>query len=155
MIPRTDFHCITTWVAGSSGEIRQCICLFCGFVFTSQIALLFNINIYFDCKTKLCLTVPDRHEKIYIYLHKKGILNDINKQDSSFLYCKHKHMMKSGAPPDKVPFHMFTYRIPMASQAELILRVITLWCLVLSQFFLKTVWVPLKIFLYKTCRPNS
>ena len=32
----------------------------------------------------------------------------------------------------------------MVSQAELILRVITLWFLVLSQFFLETVWVPLK-----------
>ena len=48
--------------------------------------------------------VPGRHGK-YI-LHKKvsylqGILNDINEQDTSFLDCKHKHMMKSGAPPDK------------------------------------------------------
>ena len=32
----------------------------------------------------------------------------------------------------------------MVSQAELILRVIALWYLVLSQFFLETVWVPLK-----------
>ena len=31
MIPRIHFHCITTWVARSLGEIRQCICLFCGF----------------------------------------------------------------------------------------------------------------------------
>ena len=29
------------------------------------------------------------------------ILNDINEQDTPFLDCKHKHMMKSGAPPDK------------------------------------------------------
>ena len=30
-----------------------------------------------------------------------------------FLDCKHKHMMKSGAPPDKfgVLYRMFTYRI--------------------------------------------
>ena len=34
VIPRTDFDYITTWVAGSSG-----------FVFTGQMALLFNINI--------------------------------------------------------------------------------------------------------------
>ena len=60
-----------------------------------------------------------------IFLHKKvsylqGILNDINKQDTSFLDCNHKHMMKSGAPPDKVralyrllpiEFHDFTSRI--------------------------------------------
>ena len=42
-----------------------------------------------------------------IFLHKKmsylqSIPNDINEQDPSFLDCKHKHMMKSGAPPDKV-----------------------------------------------------
>ena len=43
------------------------------------------------------------------------------------------HMMKSGSPPDKfiVMYHMFTYRIPL----ELILRVITLWFLVLSHIF--------------------
>ena len=29
------------------------------------------------------------------------ILNDINEQEASFLDCKHNHMMKSGAPPDK------------------------------------------------------
>ena len=32
----------------------------------------------------------------------QGILNDINEQDTSFLDCKHKYMMNSGAPPDKV-----------------------------------------------------
>ena len=35
----------------------------------------------------------------------QGILNDINEQDTSFLDCKHRHMimmMKSEAPPDKV-----------------------------------------------------
>ena len=31
----------------------------------------------------------------------------------------------------------------MVAQAELILRVITLWFLVLSQYVLETVWVPL------------
>ena len=50
----------------------------------------------------------------------QGILNDINEQDTSLLDCKHKHMMKSGAPPDKVgvlhyplpiEFHGFTGRI--------------------------------------------
>ena len=50
----------------------------------------------------------------------QGIINDINEQDTSFLDCKHKHMMKSGAPPDKVgalhhlipvEFHGFTSRI--------------------------------------------
>ena len=60
-----------------------------------------------------------------IFLHKKvsylqGIINDINEQDTSFLDCKHKHMMKSRAPPDKVgvlncllpvEFHGFTSRV--------------------------------------------
>ena len=54
---------------------------------------------------------------------------------------KHKHMMKSGAPPDKVgvQYHLFTGS--MVSQTELFLRVISFWLLVLSQF-LETVWVP-------------
>ena len=56
---------------------------------------------------------------------------------TSFLDCKHKHMMKSGAPPDRfiVLYRMVTYRIPWFAQAELILRLMTLWFLVLSQFF--------------------
>ena len=42
-----------------------------------------------------------------IFLHKivsylQGALNDINEQDTSFHDCKHKHMMKNGAPPDKL-----------------------------------------------------
>ena len=43
----------------------------------------------------------------------QGILKDINEQDTSFLDCKHKHMMKSGAPPDKVKvlYRMFVYKI--------------------------------------------
>ena len=32
----------------------------------------------------------------------QGILDDINEQDTSFLDCKHKHMMKSRAPSDKI-----------------------------------------------------
>ena len=71
---------------------------------SSQMALLFNINFYFDCKTTLCLIVPGRQEK-YIFVHEsfylQGILDDTNEQDTSFLDCKHKHMMKSGGPPDK------------------------------------------------------
>ena len=46
----------------------------------------------------------------------QGILNDINEQDTFFLDCKHKHMMKSGAPPDKVLYRL----LPTESQAELI-----------------------------------
>ena len=44
----------------------------------------------------------------------QGILNNINEHGTSFLECKHKHMMKDGAPPDKdgVLYHVFTCRIP-------------------------------------------
>ena len=79
--------------------------------------LLFNINIYFDCKTRVCLIFPGRHEE-YIFAQKsfylEGILNEINEQDTSFLDSKHKHMMKSGAPTDEVGvlYHIFTCRIP-------------------------------------------
>ena len=54
--------------------------------------------------TTLCLIVPGRHGQ-YIFTQEsfylQGTLDDINEQDTSFLHCKHKHMMKSGAPPDK------------------------------------------------------
>ena len=87
-------------------------------------ALLSNINFYFDCKTRLCLIVPGRHEKFIsaqesFYL--QGILNDINEQDTSFLDCKHKHMMQSRAPPDKFGFlyRVFTYRIPLFHKQNL------------------------------------
>ena len=62
-----------------------------------------------------------------IFLHKKVsiykiyfIIIFINEQDTSFVDCKHKHMMKSGAPPERVvsctvwlliEFHGFTSRI--------------------------------------------
>ena len=58
--------------------------------------------------------------KIYFCTRSFHLLNDINEQDTSVLDCKHKHMMKSGAPPDKVralycmlplEFHGFTSRI--------------------------------------------
>ena len=43
----------------------------------------------------------------------QSILSNVNEQHISFLECKHKHMMKSGAPPDKFRalYHRFTYRI--------------------------------------------
>ena len=55
-----------------------------------------------------------------IFLHKKesfylqGIVSDITEQDTSFLNCEHRHMIKSGAPPDKVksPVLSVTYIIP-------------------------------------------
>ena len=90
MIFRTDLHVLL-------GEIRQCICLFCGFVFMSQMVLLFNINIL----TEYILTARPNcawHEK-YIFTQEsfylQGILNEINEKDTSFLDCKHKHVMKA------------------------------------------------------------
>ena len=81
-------------------------------------------RVYFDCKTKqLCLIALGRQGK-YIFKQEsfnlQGILNDISEQDTSLLDCKHKHMMKSGAPSDKVrilhrllptEFHRFTRRM--------------------------------------------
>ena len=123
MIPRTPFHCITTWVACSSGSNSVTHMVILWFRFTSQMALLSNINFYFDCKTRLCLIVPGRQEKIYFCIRKflfKSILHNINEQDTSFRDCKQKHMMKSGAPPDivralhrllPIEFRGFTSRI--------------------------------------------
>ena len=115
MIPRTHFCCITTWVARSSG-LNSAIHLF---RFTSQMALLSNINFYFDCKTRLPHHSCQAREKIF--LNKKVLstrYDDINEQDTSFLDCKHKHVMKSTAPPDKscsiwlpIEFHGSTSRI--------------------------------------------
>ena len=55
-------------------------------------------RVYFDCKTRLCLILSGRQGK-YTFTQEsfclQGILNDINEQDTSFLDCKHKHMMKS------------------------------------------------------------
>ena len=93
----------------------------------------------FDCKTKLCLIVPGREGK-YIFIQEsfsqQGILNDINEQDTSFLDCKHNHMMKIGASPDKVgvlycllpiKFHTFTSRVDFKG--------LSLFALGLSNFF--------------------
>ena len=38
------------------------------------------------------------HKKVPIYM----VANNIDEQNTSFLDCKHKPIMKSGAPPDKV-----------------------------------------------------
>ena len=53
-------------------------------------------------------------------------------------------MMKSGAPPDKVGVLYCLLPIEFHRlAAELFSKVITLWFLVLVQFFLEAVWVPL------------
>ena len=110
-------------------------------------AILSNINLYFDCKIRLCLIVPCRQQKTYFtqesfYLQGVGILDDINEQDTSFLDYNHKHMMKSGAPPDKfrVLDHMVTSRINSNRNHSLVPG--------LTSIFLEAVWVPLIIFVY-------
>ena len=139
MIPRTHFHCITTWVVRSSGINSDMHLLILWFRFTSQMVLLSNINFYFDCKTRLCLTVTGSKGK-YIFAQEsfylQGILDDINEQDTSFLECKHKHMIKRELHLTNLESCTVSYlQNLMVAQAELILRVITLWFLVLSQFF--------------------
>ena len=93
-------------------------------------ALLFNMNI----QTEYILIARANSTlwflacKENIFLHKKvsvlqGILDDINEQDTSFLDCKHKHMKKSGAPPEnfRVLPRLFSIEFKFnASQAELI-----------------------------------
>ena len=70
LIPRIHFHCITTWVARSSGRNSAMHLLILWFRFTCQMALLSNINFYFVCKTRLCLIVLYRQEKIYFCTRK-------------------------------------------------------------------------------------
>ena len=51
-------------------------------------------------------------QEIFIYIVQ--LTMNHAEQNTYFLDCKHKHMMKSGAPPDKFGalYCMFTYRIP-------------------------------------------
>ena len=65
-------------------------------------SILISKQYIFDCKIKLCLVRQEKYIFTQESFYLQGILNDINVQDTSFLDCKHKHMMKSGAPPDKV-----------------------------------------------------
>ena len=120
MIPRTDFH------HALLGEIRQCICLFCGFVFTSQMAILFSINIYFDFKTRLLQFSAGLKKYIFaqegFFLAYK-VYSTISMNMTSFLDCKYKHMMTKSSCTVCLPieYHGFKSRV--------------LRFLVLSQFF--------------------
>ena len=68
----------------------------------------------------------------------------INEQNRT-LNCKHKHMMKRGAPPDKfgVLYHMVTYRITWFHNQNYILG-LSLFGSWSYLHFLETVLVPLK-----------
>ena len=99
----------------SSGKFGNAFAYFMVSIYY-QMVLLSNMNFYFDCKARLCLIVPGRLEKIYFEqasLYLQGIQDDINEKNTSVVDCKHKHMMKSRAPPEKfgVLYHMFTYSI--------------------------------------------
>ena len=76
----------------------------------------------------------------------QDILDDINEQDTSFLNCKHKHMMKSGAPPEKfiVLCRMVTYRIPWFHKQNQFLG-LSLFGSWFYLKFLEMVWVPLNL----------
>ena len=72
--------------------------------------------------------------------------------NTSFLYCKHKHMMKSGAPPDQVEvlyrmlpieFHVFTSRIDFYR-----LSLFDFWSYI---NFLEMVWFPLNANFHNGC----
>ena len=70
-----------------------------------------SVNFLFDCKTRQFLEGKRKYIFVQESFYLLGILVDTNEQDTSFLDCKPKHMMKSGAPPDKfrVPYRMVTY----------------------------------------------
>ena len=107
--------CTLFWVKFGNAFAYFVVSWFRVYYNTSKMALLFNINFYFDCKIRLFLIIPGRHEKIYLCTRKflyTRYTQDINEQGTSFLDCKHKHVIKCGAPPDKfgVLSCMFTYR---------------------------------------------
>ena len=98
MIPATDFHCKTTWFACSSGRNSAMHLLILWFRFTSQMAILSNIHSILIARPECALCFLAGKRK-YIFaqesLYLQGILDDINEQNTSFVDCKHKHMMKS------------------------------------------------------------
>ena len=87
MIPSTDFHGLLVL----QGEIQQYICLFCGFVFTSQVALLFNLNTQTEnilFARPNCAYSSWQARNICFYtrkvLSRSIILKDINEQHTFF-----------------------------------------------------------------------
>ena len=63
------------------------------------------------------------------------ILDDISEQDTSFLDCQHKHMMKCGAPPElqsctvwlPIEFHGFTSRFTSKGYHSLVPGLISIF----------------------------
>ena len=106
-------------------------------------ALLSNMISRPDCALQFLAS-----KRKYIFAQEcfylQGILDEfINEQGTFFLDCKHKHLMKSEAPPDKsctvwlpIEFHGFTSRIYSKGYHSLVPDLISI--------FLEKVWVPLK-----------
>ena len=65
-------------------------------------SVLISKQSMFDCKIKLCLGRQGKYTYTPEIFYLQGLFNDVTEQDTSFLDCKHKHMMKSGTPSDKV-----------------------------------------------------
>ena len=89
------------------GEISQRICLLvsCSLARWRYYSIQISILIARSDRA-LCFLAGMRKcifAQVSFYL--QGVLNDINEQDTSLVDCKHKHMMKCGAPPDKFGVH--------------------------------------------------
>ena len=104
MIPRSDFHCITRWVAHSV-KIGNAFAYFVVSLLTSKYKYLNKV--FFDCK-----------------------INNINEQDESFFTVSQAHDKNL----TKLESRTFSYlQNSEISTAELIsIRVISLWFLISS-----------------------
>ena len=81
MKPRSNFHCITSWLHALLGEIRPCSCLFCGFgllarwryypIYISVLIARPDSALYFPAVKKKYIFAQDS-----FYL--QGVLDDIN-----------------------------------------------------------------------------
>ena len=126
------------------------------FRFTSQMVLLSNKNFYFDCRTRVCLIVPGRQEKIYFCTRKflstrytrwqKWTRHLFLTVNTNTWWKAELHLTNSESCTVWLPieFHGFTSRINSKGYHSLVPG--------LSLIFLETVWVPLKIDLFlSTC----
>ena len=93
-------NCMFFWVKiGNAFAYFVVSCLLARWHYYS---ILISKQSIFYYKIKLSLGSQEKYifTQESFYLH--GTFNDITEQDTSLLDCKHKHMMKSGAPPDKI-----------------------------------------------------
>ena len=110
------FHCYPHELHVILGEILPCVCLFCGF---GLLAGWCYYPIYISILIDKTVSYSPWQARENIFLHKKvstyKVYLMIQMNRTSFLDCKHKHMMQSGAPSCTVwlptEFHVFTSRI--------------------------------------------